>query len=256
MPPDYPPDDEPAPAWREAPPDILSPIDATAPVSGHTPPPDRSEVPDSPSAAPEHDWAAASARVFPALRPTGTRGAALDDLADEARRVHEGMKKHALPLIDPGPAELAIVYVLREPAFDVVINADHLLTWGVDAQTLRDAAMGNLRSWSATAPWSDELSGERHLVSSDTGDGGDAARILLAEAREHLAGECGGPARVLIALPDRDLLVAASLQPGDEAFATQFAAFTADLVDGAHEPIERGLFELVGEQHELVPFGR
>ena len=253
MPPDYPPDDEPAPAWREAPPDIHSPIDPTAPISGHTPPPD---PPESPAAAPEHDWAAASERVFPALRPTGTRGAALDDLADEARRVHEGMKKHALPLVDPGPAELAIVYVLREPSFDVVINADHLLTWGVDAQKLRDAAMGTLRAWSATAPWKNELAGDRHLVSSDTGSGGDAARILLPEVREHLAGECGGPARVLVALPDRDLLVAASLHPGDDAFADQFTAFAADLADGAHEPIERSLFELVGEQHELIPFTR
>jgi len=250
--PDYPLDDEPAPAWREAAPDILSPIDANAPVSGHTPPRD---PPDSPSAAPEHDWSAAAARIFPALRPIGTRGARLDDL-DEARLVHEGTKKHALPLVDDGPADIAVVYVLREPSYDVVINADHLLTWGVDAQTLRDAATANLRAWSSTAPWSDELAGDRHLVSSDTGDGGDAARILLPEVREYLAGECGGPARVLIGLPDRDLLVAASLQPGDDAFATQFAAFSADLVEGAHEPIERGLFELVGAQHELIAFSR
>ena len=35
----------------------------------------------------------------------------------------------------------------------MVINADHLLTWGIEAQTLRDRAMANLRAWSATAPW-------------------------------------------------------------------------------------------------------
>lgn len=249
MPPDYPPDDEPTPAWREAAPDILSPIDPTAPVSGHRPPADG---PAAPSEAPEHDWAAAGPHIYPALRPIGTHGAKLDDL-DEARLLHEGTKKHALPLVDAGPAELAIVYVLREAAYDVVINADHLLTWGVGAQTLRDTALANLRTWSSTAPWSDEMAGERHVVSSDTGDGCDAARILLADVRAHLAGQCG-PARVLIALPDRDLLVAASLQPGDAEFAAQFAAFAADLTDGAHEPIERGLFELVGEQHELVHF--
>jgi hypothetical protein len=247
----YPPDDEPTPVWREAAPDILSPIDPDAPVSGHQPPPD---APAAHSEAPEHDWAAASKHIFPALRPAGTQGAKLDDLDDEVRLLHEGTKKHALPLVDAGPADLAIVYVIREAAYDVVINADHLLTWGVGAQALRDAAMANLRAWSATAPWSVELEGERHLVSSDTGDGGDAARILLPEAREHLAGECG-PARVLIAVPDRDLLVAASLQPGDGAFVQQFATFVAELTDGAHEPIERGLYELVGEPHELVHFG-
>jgi hypothetical protein len=245
-------DDEPAPAWREAPPDILTPIDESAPVSGHRPASEDGPRPQS--AASEHDWTAAAAHVFPALRPTGTQGAKLVEL-DTAQLAQEGMKKHALALIDPGPADLVVVYVLREPSYDIVINADHLLTWGVGAETLRDAAMANLRAWSEGAPWSDELEGARRLLSSDTGEGADAARILLPEVREKLAGECGGPARVLIGLPDRDLLVAASLNPGDGEFAGQFAAFVADVFEGAHEPIERGLFELVGDQRELVPFG-
>ncbi len=219
-------------------------------ISGHQPPPDG---PVTHSETPEHDWSAASGQIWPALRPTGTHGAQLDDLTEE-RLQHEGMKKHALPIVDPGPADLSVVYVLREPAYDVVINAEHLLTWGIEAQVLRDAAMDNLRTWSVTAPWSDELAGDRHLLSSDTGDGGDAARILLPEVRRHLAGECGGPARVLVALPDRDLLIAGSLQPGDDSFAEQFAAFAAELFDGAHEPIERGLFELVGTECELAQY--
>lgn len=220
-------------------------------ISGHRAP---NEPPVPPSAAPEHDWAAASDRVFPALRPAGTHGAPLNEL-DEARLTHEGTKKHALPLIDSGPAGLSVVYVLREAAYDVVINADHLLTWGIAAETLRDAAMGNLRAWSETAPWSDESAGQRRLLSSDTGDGGDAARILLPEVRRHLAEECGGPSRVLIALPDRDLLIAGSLHPGDADFADQLAAFVAEVIDDAREPIEGGLYELVGEEDELVQFG-
>jgi hypothetical protein len=170
----------------------------------------------------------------------------------------EGLKKHALPLIDPGPAGLAVAYAIRESAYDVIVNADHLLGWGVDADVLRAAAMDNLRAWSIDAPWSDEIAGDRRLLSSDTGDGGDAARILLPEVRRHLAGECGGPSgepsRVLVALPDRDLLVAGSLHPGDAEFAVQLAAFVADVSEGAHEPIDRGLFELVGDKHELVPY--
>ena len=207
------------------------------------------------SLEPEHDWAAAAKTVFPSLRPTGTHGAHLDDL-DAARLSHEGTKTHALPLVDDGPASLAVVYVLRQPAYDVVINADHLLTWGIGVAALRAAAMENLRAWSSTAPWSGELEGKRHLVSSDTGDGGDAARILLAEVRGHLVGECGGPARVLVGLPDRDLLVAGSLNPGDGEFAHQFAAFVADISEGASEPIDGRLFEIVGDDHELVPYGR
>jgi hypothetical protein len=205
------------------------------------------------SEAPEHDWAAASSRVFPALRPRGTRGAPLGEL-DEARLAHEGMKKHALQIVDEGPAGIPIVYVLREAAFDVVINADHLLTWGVSAQTLRDAAMVNLSTWSDGASWTDEAVGDRHIVSSDTGAGADAARILVTAARGHLAGQCGGPARVLVGIPDRDLMIAGSLNLGDESFAEQFAAFVAELHDEAHEPIERGLFEVVGDDHQLVRF--
>jgi uncharacterized protein YtpQ (UPF0354 family) len=220
-------------------------------ISGHQGPP---EPPVRPSEAPEHDWAAAMERIFPALRPGGMHGAPLDEL-DESRLAHEGMKKHALPLVDPGPAELSIVYVLREAAYDVVVNADHLLTWGIEAQTLRDAAMDNLRAWSAVAPWSAELAGQRRLLSSDTGEGGDAARILLPEVRRHLAGECGGPSRVLIGLPDRDLLVAGSLHPTDADFPDQLAAFVAEVMDDAHEPIEGRLFELVGEDFDLVQFG-
>lgn len=242
--------DEPAPAWRDTAPDVLAPIDEDAPVSGHVP---ASDAGVSPALAVEHDWTAASAHVFPVLRPEGTHGTMLAGM-DADTLAAEGLKKHALPLIDPGPAGLAVAYALRSPAYDVLVNADHLLAWGIDAATLRETAMDNLRGWSASAPWSDELQGERRLISSDTSEGGDAARILLPEVRGHLAGECGGPARVIVAVPDRDLLIAGSLQPGDDEFAGQLAAFVAEIVEGAHEPIDRGLFELVGDEHELVRY--
>ena len=241
---------QPEGALRDAAPDVLVPIDDAAPVSGHVP---ASISSYSPAAAPEHDWASASDHIYPVLRPAGTSGLALAGVHPD-HLAAEGLKKHALPLIDPGPAGLSIAYVLREPAFDVLVNADHLLGWGVAPETLRDQAIANLRAWSAGAPWSSELAGDRHLVSSDTGEGGDAARILLTEVRQHLAGECGGPARTLVALPDRDLLIAGSLNPGDGDFAGQLAAFVADVSEGAHEPIDGGLFELVGDACELVRY--
>jgi hypothetical protein len=243
-------DDEPEGALRDAAPDVLSPIDENAPVSGHHAAPAGD---GSPAVAPEHDWASASDHIYPVLRPSGTHGTMLAQV-DEAQLAQEGLKKHALPLIDPGPADLAVAYVLREAAYDVLVNADHLLAWGVGADLLREAAMANLAAWSARAPWTDELSGERRLLSSDTGEGSDAARILLEDVRHHLVGECGGPARVLVAIPDRDLLIAGSLSPGDGEFAGQFAAFVADLADDAHEPIDNGLFELVGDRSELVRY--
>jgi uncharacterized protein YtpQ (UPF0354 family) len=222
--------------------------------TGHVAPPGPGEdTARSQSEAPEHEWEAATPHVFPALRPAATQGVQLAGL-DPASLSQEGTKKHALALLDPGPVDLAVVYVLRTEAYDIVINADHLLTWGIAPETLRDAAMANLRTWSATAPWTDEVADGRHLLSSDSGEGNDAVRILLPEARHHIAGACGGPARILVALPDRDLLVAGSLNPGDTEFAGQLAAFVAQVFDDAHEPIDRRLFELVGDQHDLVPF--
>lgn len=235
---------------RDAAPDVLAPIDETAPVSGHVP---ASDAGVSQALAVEHDWTAASAHVFPVLRPEGTHGTMLADM-DAETLAAEGLKKHALPLIDPGPTGLAVAYALRSPAYDVLVNADHLLAWGIDAATLRETAMDNLRGWSASAPWSDELAGERRLISSDTSEGGDAARILLPEVRSHLVAECGAQARVLVAVPDRDLLIAGSLPPGDGEFAGQLAAFVGEVAEGAHEPIDRGLFELVGDEHELVRY--
>jgi hypothetical protein len=246
-------DDEPTGALRDAPPDIHAPIDESAPVSGHEAPPSSPSTDASQAFAVEHDWESASGHIFPVLRPPGTHGTMLAEV-DSEQLAQEGLKKHALPLIDPGPADLAIAYALREAAYDILVNADHLLAWGVQADTLRETAMANLAAWSAGAPWTDELSGTRRLLSSDTGEGSDAARILLEDVRHHLVGECGGPARVLVAVPDRDLLVAGSLQPGDTEFAAQLAAFVADVVDDAHEPIDGGLFELVGDKHELVRF--
>ena len=76
--------DEPEPTWREAAPDMLSPIDPSASVSGHQ---RATETPPSHSEAPEHQWAAASEHIFPALRPAGTRGTVANDDAGIADRV-------------------------------------------------------------------------------------------------------------------------------------------------------------------------
>ena len=79
--------------------------------------------------------------------------------------------------------------------------------------------MKNLADWSAGAAWTDEVSGERRLLSSDTGEGWDASRILLPEVVDRLSRELGSVGRVLIGLPERHLLVAGTLRPGDEEFA-------------------------------------
>lgn len=240
--------DEPQPAWRDRAPDLLAPIDENAPVSGHTAP---LAAARSAAEAPEHDWLAAEEILMPLLRPGETSGMRLDGI-DPARLATEGMKTHAAPLLDDGPPGLLVGYVLRTGAYDVHVNADHLLAWGATPDELRGAAMANLARWSETAPWTDEASGSRRLLSSASGGGGDATRILLPEVRADLAAALGGGARVLVGIPERDLLIAAAFVAGDDEFAVLFAEFIRDHAAGADDPLDHRVHEIV--DGELRPF--
>jgi hypothetical protein len=137
----------------------------------------------APLEAPEHDWERAQALLFPTFRPVGTQGLRIDDLRPDTLAEHAA-QQHPQALVDEGPCGLPVVYSLNAGSFDVIVNADHLLAWGVEPTAIQDAAMRNLAAWSIDAPWTDEVSGDRRLLSSDTGDGCDAARMLLPEVRE------------------------------------------------------------------------
>ncbi len=233
--------DEPAGAIRDTAPDVLAPIDADAPVSGHQLHP---VATTSASDTPEHDWERARDLIRPAFRPVGTSGLAIESIDRDNLAAH-AMQSHAQPLLDQGPAGLPVVYTISAGSFDIVVNGDHLLSWGIEPAELQDAAMRNLAAWSSAAAWSDEVSGERRLISSDTGAGLDAVRILLPEVVEHLSRELGAAGRVLVGIPDRHLLTAATLRADDPEFATLFADFVVEQSGGADEPIDRRVFELV-----------
>jgi len=233
--------DESPGALRDTAPDVLAPIDASAPVSGHVPPPEhRASIVESP----EHDWSAAQAVLFPILRPPGTPGMVVADI-DQAALAADAARNHSQPLIDEGPAGLGVVYGLHAGGFDVIVNGDHVLSWGVPIARIQEAALGNLANWSAGAAWTDEVSGERRLISSDTGDGWDAARILLPEVLQRLSSELGATGRVLVGVPERHVLIAGALRPGDDEFARLFAEFVVEHSGGADEPIDRRVFEVV-----------
>ena len=233
--------DETPAALRDTAPDYLAPIDASAPVSGHSPAPVHAT---SPADSPEQDWSVARDLLYPAFRPVGTLGLAVDSIDREQLAAHSA-QSHAQPLLDVGPAGLPVVYTINAGAYDIVVNGDHLLSWGVEPSDIQDAALRNLATWSATAPWTDEVSGDRRLISSDTGHGWDAARIMLPEVVAHLTAELGSVGRILIGLPERHLMTAGSLRPGDDDFATLFAEFIVEHSGGADEPIDRRVFELV-----------
>ncbi len=235
-------------AIRDTAPDYLAPIDPSARVSGHSPAP---AATTDLAHTPEHDWASARDLLYPAFRPVGTQGLALETIDRQSLATHGG-QSHAQPIIDEGPAGLPVVYTIDAGAYDIVVNGDHLLTWGVEPIEVQDAAMSNLAAWSRSASWTDEVSGERRLISSDTGNGWDAARVLLPEVMAHLTAELGSFGRILVGLPERHLMTAGSLRPGDDEFAALFADFIIEQSGGADEPIDRRVFELVDSR--LIEF--
>jgi hypothetical protein len=213
-------------------------------ASGHASGPSPSGV----SFALEHDWSAAAALIFPVLRPAGTLGTLLSSLATPMSAAG-----HTQPVIDAGPVDLVVAYAISATGFDVLASGDHLAAWSVPPATLRETAFRNLAAWSARAPWSEEVDGRRRILSSDTGDGWDAARILLPEVTAHLGTTLGeGGARVLIGLPARHLLLAGALRPDDQEFGPLFADFVQDYANDSDEAIDLRVFELVGGR--LLPF--
>jgi hypothetical protein len=241
--------DAPAPAYRDAPPDHpFVPIDPDAPVSGH-----QTEFPEPPlaSLSPEHDWSAAAGLIFPLLRPVGAAGLHVTNV-DPAELLATSRQSHAQPIVDDGPCGTSVVYAMKASGFDVIVNGDHLLSWGIGPEAIQDAAIANLAAWSAGTPWTAETSAERKLLSSDSGLGWDASRILLPEVRAHIGATLGDAGRILVGLPERHLLVAGSMLPGDEEFGALFAEFVIEQSGGADEPIDRRVFELVDGQ--LIDF--
>jgi len=232
--------DAPPATIRDTAPDYLSPIDASAPVSGHVAPAQSTTaIADSP----EHDWQLARTLIYPAFRPVGTMGLAIDSIDREALVAHATMS-HAQPLLDEGLAGLPVVYTIAAGGFDVVVNGDHLLSWGVEPREIQDAAISNLAAWSAAAAWSTEDSGSRHLISSQTGDGFDAVRILLPDVVSHLVARLGAYGRILVGVPERHLLIAGATRSDDPDFADLFANFIVEQSGGADEPIDRRVFEI------------
>ena len=180
--------DAPPAAIRDAAPDVLAPIDADAPVSGHVPAPTASR---SLADAPEHDWSMARDLVQPNFRPA--RDARAWPSTRSTGNPSRPTRRRATPSPSSTPARpgCPVVYTIPAGGFDIVVNGEHVLSWGIEPVELQDAALRNLATWAASAAWTEETSGERRLISSQTGEGQDAARILLPDAVAYLAGHLG-----------------------------------------------------------------
>jgi hypothetical protein len=204
--------------------DDIAPVDPAGPLS----------------LTPEHNWDAAAPLLYPVLRPAGSRGLDLATLTTPSAAAG-----NVDPLVDAGPAGLLIGYQMAASGFGVIANGDHLAAWGVMPATLRATAARNLAAWSAAAPWSEDESDNRRVISSDTGDGWDTSRILLPDVTAYLERELGGAGnRVLVGIPSRHLLVAGRLRADDVEFAPLFADFVLEYAGDADDAIDRRVFEL------------
>jgi hypothetical protein len=191
------------------------------------------------SLMPEHDWAAAARVIHPVLRPLGTIG------VDGRGAMAPSRGGPGKPLVTAGPAGLSIMYVIPAEGFGVLVGVEHLLAWGVGPDDVHAAAMSNLSVWSKRAGWTAEVEGRRRVVWSDGGEGMDCARILLSEVHQQLMASLAPAPRIMVGMPERDLLIAAGLSEGDDEFASMFASYVADRFSGADEPIDGRVFELV-----------
>jgi hypothetical protein len=220
--------------------DGIAAFDPPRSTAGAAPPGDAVAA----SLAPGHDWSAAAGLVFPVLRPAGTSGLPLDEAVTPGQFAGDTSR-----LIAAGPCDLVVAFAMDAGAFCVLVNGDHLASWGVVGATVRERAFANLAAWSQRAPWSEDISGRRRVISSDTGDGWDAARILLPDVVEEIPRRLGplGPGdRILVGLPEPHLLVAGALAADDPEFADLFGAFVLEYSGESDEPIDRRVFELVG----------
>ena len=245
--------DEPPGDLRDTAPDFLAPIDAVG--AGSRPRPAAPEsTATSIAESPEHDWAAAEALLFPLLRPAGTQGLAVDRARRGRASPREASRSHAQPLLDEGRASLPVVYAIHAGGFDVIVNGDHLLSWGVDVAEVQDAAHAQPRRLVGDRGL--DRRGLRRAAADLVRHGrrlGCRADPAARGPRHSSSPSSAAPAGSSIGLPERHLLVAGALRPGDDEFAAPVRRVRrSSSSGGADEPIDRRVFELVDGQ--LVEF--
>ena len=202
--------------------------------------------------APEQDWSAAMGVIMPVLLPVGTSGLAADAYDPASLHLVRGMAGGA-PIQWPGPAGIPVAVAIPATGFHVLVNAEHVAAWAVEPKAVISTAMANLLAWSNSTPWDAEASDGRRIRVSDSGEGWDAARLLLPEVRLFLERELGSGSPVLVAVPSRHQLLAGCAPASDVGFAEDLRAFAGAAHADADEPVDPRVFVL--DQGGLTELG-
>ncbi|MBU6335572.1 MAG: DUF1444 family protein [Chloroflexi bacterium] len=140
----------------------------------------------------EREFTAIAPRLLPMLKP-----------AD----ILVGVRERRVPMLayQDFPGELVITYAIREARSVVYINEVQLDAWGVDVSEVHRHAIANLRRRTAQVQAISVGDSPRRLFMFNTGDGCDAARILLGDIIETWTRRVTGT--LVIGIPHRDLLI-------------------------------------------------
>jgi len=128
--------------------------------------------------------------------------------------------------------DLAIVYVVDDPHSMTFVCRAHCKRWGRTVDDVHQLAMQNLQKRCAEDSLPSAAAGAPVML--QTGDGYDAARVLLLPQRED----------VLVAMPDRDVLWVA-LDEGQDLAALERKATT--MARAAAHPVSGRVYRLASE---------
>ena len=134
--------------------------------------------------------------------------------------------------------DLVTVYVVDDTKSMVFVCREHLRRWRKQVEDVHHLALANLARRGPALP---APADEPYVVRS--GDGFDAARVLLLEPREGL----------LVAVPDRDTLWVGPEQGQDLA---RLMATMEDVQEHSQHPVSAQLYRVTGGRLEPVPARR
>ncbi len=130
-------------------------------------------------------------------------------LSELTRRTQAAQSLHSTPV----SSEVEIAYLVRDNDRARYVRQNELSGWGVSAMEVHRRAIENLARNSERARFGEVHTTEGSMVVARSGDGLDAARLLLPTLHDVLAPVLGSP--FVVAVPHRDALLAAPLgQPG------------------------------------------
>ena len=176
-------------------------------------------------------WDEARPRLYPRLVST--------TLLDELHRSHEG---RGTLFASEVAADVRCTLVLHYDDRARYARTDEIERWEGDAgaDAPHRAALENLAARSARARFARVDTPDGPLVVARTGDGLDAARLILPTLHEVLAPELGSP--FVAAIPHRDTLLACAREP--VALVAALRARTADEAGRAPHRISAALFDV------------